>query len=33
MTSPHMFMRAGAALALTVLVAGCGQNPPAGYQG
>ena len=33
MTSPHTFMRAGAALALTVLVAGCGQKPPPGYQG
>ena len=33
MTSLHMFMRAGAVLALTVLVAGCGQKPPPGYQG
>ena len=33
MTSPHLFMHAGAALVLTVLVAGCGQKPPPGYQG
>ena len=33
MTSPHTFRRAGAVLALTVLVAGCGQKPPPGYQG
>lgn len=33
MIPPRVIVRAGAALALTVLVAGCGQKSPSGYQG
>lgn len=33
MTSPRIVTRAVAALMLAVLVAGCGQKPPPGYQG
>jgi HlyD family secretion protein len=33
MISPRVVLRAAAALALVVLVAGCGQKPPPGYQG
>ena len=33
MTSPWVVMRAGVVLVLAVLVTGCGQKPPPGYQG
>ncbi len=33
MISPRVVVRAAAAVALVVLVAGCGQKPPPGYQG
>ena len=33
MTSPWVVVRAGVVLVLAVLVTGCGQKPPPGYQG